>query len=355
MCKMERFEEQAKRILLYAGVCCAVLFGVYIAFRYLLKPLLPFVLALVLAFAVVPASEKIAAKSRLSCRFWAIVLLAVLSALLFVFLWTAASMLFSELSSVASDGEDLFAAAEGMYRSAIAALRGRFPVLASRIDEGMFDEKVGELLSRASVSASVYLAKIAFSLPEALLFAVVTLLAAYYFSLDGRRVLAFFYAAFPERMRRTARKFVLAVRAGVGGYLKAGGYMMIITYLELQVGFLLLGVRFPLLMALIVAAVDFLPVLGTGTVLVPMALFQFLLGNSLKGFGFLALWGLTALVRQFVEPRILGKNLGIHPLFSLLSGYAGLTLFGIPGMILLPIAASVGYSVFCAFEREEAV
>ena len=121
--------------------------------------------------------------------------------------------------------------------------------------------------------------------------------------------------------------------------------MLILTFVQLLIGFMVLDIRFPFLFALLVAAVDFLPVLGTGTVLIPWGIVLAVAGSPFKGVGLLILWVITLIVRQIAEPKIMGKSLGIHPLFSLLATYFGLKLFGIGGMLLFPIMLSVASGI----------
>ncbi len=350
---LKNSENTAKRILLYAGVVLVILFSFFLFFKYLLGPLLPFLLAFLLALLVLPLSEKLEKKSKITSKIWAVLLLAIFSALLFLFLWLSVGKLFSELYAFVSDEKLLLSNLEELYDRVQIFIQEHFPVLSQKLDGFDVGAHVGELLSRLSMSASVYLAKLAFSLPEAVFFAVVTVLAAYYFSLEGRTILEFFYSFIPASRRAHAIKLLSAFLKGIGGYFKAGGFMMILTFFELLIGFSILGFRYPFLIAIVIAAVDFLPVLGTGTVLVPWSVISFLAGRQGRALGLLALWGVTMLVRQLAEPRIMGKHLGIHPLFSLLASYTGLKLFGIPGMVLLPIGCSVGWGIFKEFQEAE--
>ncbi len=82
-----------------------------------------------------------------------------------------------------------------------------------------------------------------------------------------------------------------------------------------------------------------LPLLGTGVVLIPWAVVSFFIGDMRLGMGLLILFGVSSLVRQFTEPRLLGAELGLHPLVSLLAVYAGWKLFGVWGMMLAPFGA----------------
>jgi predicted PurR-regulated permease PerM len=92
-----------------------------------------------------------------------------------------------------------------------------------------------------------------------------------------------------------------------------------LTFVELTVGFLLLKIKYAILVALLVALIDLLPVFGTGTVLLPWGFFELFMGSATKGVGILLLYFVVTIVRNFAEPKIIGKQIGINPLFTLIS------------------------------------
>ena len=98
--------------------------------------------------------------------------------------------------------------------------------------------------------------------------------------------------------------------------------------------------------ALLISLFDLLPLLGVGTILIPWGLLALLSGNTVLGSGLLVLCGIVLLVRQLLEPKILGESLGLHPLLTLLAVYAGLRLGGVWGMIAAPAVAVVVRSVW---------
>ena len=122
-------------------------------------------------------------------------------------------------------------------------------------------------------------------------------------------------------------------------WLKAQAKLSGITFLTAATGFLLLRIPGALLWAGLVAVVDAFPILGTGTILVPWSIFAFLQGDHFLAFGLLTLYGATALTRSVMEPRLLGQQLGLDPLVTLMALYAGFRLWGIGGMLLAPILA----------------
>lgn len=133
----------------------------------------------------------------------------------------------------------------------------------------------------------------------------------------------------------TARR----LKRTLGGWLKAQLKLSGITFSVAAAGLLLLQVRYAILWAALIAVVDVFPVLGTGTVLLPWSLVSFLQGDHLLAFGLLGLYAAAAVTRSVLEPRLVGRQLGIDPLVTLLALYVGFKLFGLLGMILAPMLA----------------
>ena len=168
-------------------------------------------------------------------------------------------------------------------------------------------------------------------LPDAVLFAVTAVLSS--FMLSGE------LPAIRGWLRRAVRPAWLEKLQTLGGWLRAQLKLMGITFLILNAGLLLLRVRYPVLAALVITVVDALPVFGTGTILIPWALALFLQGETKTGIGLVILYGAAALSRQALEPRLVGKQVGLNPVLTLLALYTGYRLLGVGGMIVFPIAA----------------
>lgn len=342
---MSDFDKNAIKLLLRFGVAMVVIFSAFFFFKYLLAPLLPFLLAWMLSALVRPFATRLWKRTRLSYKFWCILLLAIFSLLLFFFLWLIISALIKELSHFINSEEKLGEQLSNMYSSIFELIKQYFPRLYSRIDKTAVTKRLFSVLSDLSLSASMHLARFAFTLPEVLLFVVITYLSAYYITVDQnrltKRVLSFLPQTVAEKSRRLFGVFLSSLKS----YFKAGGLLLAITFSELFAGFFILRLDFPFLFALVVAAIDFLPVLGTGTVLIPWGTVLFLMGARGKGIGILILWLTTVLSRQIAEPRILGKSLGVHPLLTLFATYFGLKFFGVWGMLLFPIGLSVAFGM----------
>ena len=131
----------------------------------------------------------------------------------------------------------------------------------------------------------------------------------------------------------------MRLKNALGGWIKAQLKLMGITFLILTAGLLLLGVEFSILFAGLISLIDALPVFGVGTVLIPWAVISFLRQDTYRAVGLLILYGAAALTRTSLEPRLIGKQIGLNPLITLLAMYAGYRLCGIVGMILFPVRA----------------
>ena len=176
-------------------------------------------------------------------------------------------------------------------------------------------------------------------LPDAVLFTVTAVLSSFMLSGELPAIRTWLQKlARPEWLEKLQR-LGGHVRTTLGGWLRAQLKLMGITFLILNVGLLVLRVRYPLLAALVITVVDALPVFGTGTILIPWALVLFLRGQTKTGVGLVVLYGAAALSRQALEPRLVGKQVGLNPVLTLLALYTGYRLLGVGGMIVFPITA----------------
>lgn len=190
-------------------------------------------------------------------------------------------------------------------------------------------------------------------LPTALLFTVVLLLSCYYLAADDGHIGDALASRLPAGLRSRLPRWRESAGRFFRRYLRAYLLIALVTFSEMLAGLFCLHKPYPLLFAVLIAFVDLLPVFGTGTVLIPWAVIDFVTGNVPAGFGLLVLYGVSLLVRQIIEPRLVGDSLGIHPLLSLVAVYAGFRLFGLAGMILSPLAAAAVKALLTADAGEE--
>jgi sporulation integral membrane protein YtvI len=185
------------------------------------------------------------------------------------------------------------------------------------------------------VQASV---QVALYLPQILIFILVTVLATYFMSSDKNNILKFLDLQIPTNWLNKTKSITTNVFSAFFGWLRAQLILTSITFTELLIGLLILNVNNALLIALLIALVDVLPVLGAGTVLIPWAIITLVLGNTKLALSLALLYVIILFVRQLIEPKVLGKQIGVHPLFTLAGMYIGLRLWGVAGMFVGPLS-----------------
>ena len=328
--------------LLCAALAAA---GVWLALTVLLPWVLPFLLALGLAWLMEPAVKMLMNRFRLRRGLAAALTTAGLALLLCgvlgLILWRTGyelALLLGRLpvllAGLPSLGNQV---GDWAYRFIVA-----LPVQLQDFAQDALD---GFIRQGISLPAKLYdflagiAAGAAAAVPDAALFLFTTALAAYFSSAARPQVLAFLSRQTPASWQSRLRRAVPVPKDALGGWLRAQGLLMLITFGELTAGFLLLQVDLALLLAALVALVDALPVFGTGTVLLPWALLSLLSGNWKLALGLAVLYGLVSAVRSLLEPRLVGQKAGLPPLAALFAMYVGFRVFGVWGMIFFPLAA----------------
>ena len=181
---------------------------------------------------------------------------------------------------------------------------------------------------------------------------LVGVIALFYLFFDASGVLSQMRFFLSEDSLTRLRVGMMRIREAVGRCMRAYLLLTFLTFSELLAGMLILNVSRPVLVAFVIALVDLLPVLGVGTVLIPWSIFAFIGGDMFRGIGLLILFGAMYAIRQFAEPRIVGDTIGVHPFFMLIAVFAGFRLFGLGGVLLVPILLYVAKAAITEMARE---
>jgi sporulation integral membrane protein YtvI len=139
------------------------------------------------------------------------------------------------------------------------------------------------------------------------------------------------------------------------GYIRAQLILMTVTFTQLSIGLWIIGIKNYILLALIISFVDALPVLGTGGIMVPWAAYSFITGNLKIGISLLILYAIVLVVRNLIEPKVLGEQIGMHPLLTLVAMYAGLQILGVAGLIIGPITVLTVKNIMSAILKKQSL
>ena len=348
---MDERLERKKNTLINAAYY-ALLLGVYIVFfRYVIYRIMPFFIAVLVAFTLSGPATKLAKKLRIPRRGIAAVLVfifyaaigSLLTLLIIRIVWAVGNWAEQFPEWYAENLEPFFANVLEWYEGFAVNLN---PELA-----GYLDDLSAQILSSGMEIAN-YLASfviratrsVVMSIPGTLVGIVFCIIGSFFITMDFPQISHFIMAQLNEDGKTIAVKTREYLVNGLGKICSSYAKIIGITFVELLIGLSIIGIR-PLnnaaRYAIVIALFDILPVVGVGTVLIPWTIIELVRGNIIYGVEVFALYLVIYVVRQFIEPRIVGKTVGISPILMLISIFVGVTLLGPLGLVTLPFTLIV--------------
>lgn len=318
--------------------------AVYIAIKFILPLLMPFVIGLIIAMIFRPSIDFLEKKLKIKRIIVSIVLLVLFYSVL------GAVISFAGMRIVVFI-KDLVYKIPALYENSILPaletltndIVTRYPNVEVYLESFMEDisSSIVSTLKEASSKILSIITGFASYLPSLLISLIFTVVSSFFFTIDYYRMGEFIMKQFDDNKKKMVVRLKANVIGALGKFIKAYASIISITFLELSIGFWILRVPTPFFFGFLVALVDILPILGTGGVLIPWAIILFLLGKTKFGVGMLLLYLVITVVRQSIEPKIVGNQIGLHPIVTLLLMFVGVQLMGLLGLLLLPIIATI--------------
>lgn len=345
--------ERKHLVILWKGLLIALALGaVWFFARFALWLLLPFILALLLARLMEGPSQLLQRRLRLPRAVCAGLLTLAFVGILAALGTVLVNALIGELNRLVTSLPDLMTRLPditGAWRQRVDIWIAAAPIPTQEFLRSALDRFLsggasipGEIYARAAALA----AALATGVPKALLFFFTMILSTFLIACEYRKLTALLMRPFSEKIRQRILRVKEHLTRTAGRWLKAQAILIGITFVALLLGLLLLREPYALLIAAVTAMLDALPVIGIGMVLIPWALYCLLSGAVSKGIAILLLYAAITLVRGLLEPRLVGRQIGLPPLLMLMSMYIGFSLWGVTGMILMPFAAMLLKQMF---------
>lgn len=322
------------------------LIGVYLVLMYALPLVLPFAVALLLAEIIDPLVERMTWRGRVPRSVAVGVILLLLAGLMITAVTAAIARLVLEIQTLIPQLPYLQAVGMDIGRS-FAEQFGAFNAsLPASIQAMMAKNLVAleEALSKGLPSLAGTLS--AFSgLPAFITNLLIAMIATFFISRDRREIFDFLLSLFPTELRPKVRQVKGEVWTSAMGFAKAQMFLIGLTMVQSVIGLALIGSEYAVLMGLVIGFFDVLPLLGPATVYLPWIAYSLLFGSKVFGMKLLVLWAVVAGVRQVLEPKMVGDQIGLHPLAILLSVYLAFHFFGALGFVVGPLIAILLKSV----------
>ena len=333
----------ARNLVIFAYIGIGII-SAFLFVKFLLPSVLPFLAAYIISMFLRPAVEKICKRTRLPKKvvafFCVFFVFTVVFTLMFIFFAKTAAELKELFSSLGGDIEDIVENIFGAAERLPFLSRFENEEVASRLQDtitSLISGAVNSLCQKIPDAALTFVS----SLPGALLFIITLVLSTFYLGSDISSLNAFVIKLLPQKAREKVLKGKGKLMGAAIKYVRAYFIILLITFIQLLIGFLILKIPYAVTLSALIALIDILPVLGVGTVLVPWAVVLFIIKDTYTALGLMIIFGVIWVIRQITEPKIVGQSVGLSPLVTLFAMYCGFKLVGFAGLFLFPILAVI--------------
>ena len=347
---MRKYCKALVNLAITVALLLLVIFGV----PRLLVFFSPFVVGWIIAQIAAPAVRFFDEKTRLKRRAGSAVVIVTVLAIVVLIIYLVGAMLVEQLVGLINDLPQIWMGMEAEF----AQIAKKFDIIFKRFPADVrksieefgleIGGYLGELVGSFGTPTINAVGNIASKLPGIVIWLVMALLSSYFFVAERGGLAAWMHKNLPASLWDRYLLLKKSIGKAVGGYFKAQLKIEVWIYLLMLVGLAILRVRYASVIALAIAFLDFLPVFGSGTALIPWAIVKFLGGHYQIGIGLLIIWGVGQLVRQLIQPKMIGDSVGVAPIPTLLLLYIGFKVGGVLGMI---VSVPLGLIVYTMYQE----
>lgn len=335
------YQKFARKTVIVVG---AFVFS-WLTVRYLLPIALPFLLGLGLAFGAEPTVGILQRRLRLprpAATAVAVSAVTLLSAALLTLLLAALLRQLGRLSGILPELAQAVAQSSGMLRDWLLHGMETLPDSLYQVLQPLVQNLFSggsALLEQAAMQLPRLATAILGTISKGVFVMVTGVISGYMISCRLPVLRQWLFQRLPEGFHQRCWPALRSLRRALGGWFLAQLKLAGIAAVLLSIGFFVLRLPNPLLWAGLITLVDAFPILGVGTVLIPWSIVCLLQGQAARGIGLLVIYGVIWLIRSVLEPKLVGKELGLDPLVTLIAIYAGFRLLGLAGLLIAPVLA----------------
>lgn len=314
---------------------------------------MPFVIALIIASIAEPLIKFFMKRCKMKRKLASVISLLIIVGIIAIILTMLISSIVSESVKLV---ENLNVYATEAYNTGMGILKdiqeGRIEIPQEVIQ--MIEKSYSGFLDAAKTVIGNFFTGVVntiSAIPNGVTFSVITILAVIFICFDRQYIIDICNKHIPAKWIEKV-KMLLKETFSVGvEYIKAEAKLSSICFILVLIGLLAmdlfgLNVEFPIIMAIFIGFVDLLPIFGAGTVMIPWAIYLVIIGNIPLAIGVAILWGIWAVIKNLIEPKMISNQMGLHPIFTLIAMYTGLRIFGILGLMIGPIVLIVLKNIF---------
>lgn len=329
--------------------------GVFLGFK-LAVFYMPFLIAFIISLLLEPIIRFIMKKTKLRRKTSSIIVFILAISIIVGLLIWGITTLVAEASNLLGSLNQYFDQGYALVQDIISKIdfsKLNIPDNVMTMIQNSASEFLG-MVSNWAKNALTGVINFMTSIPSIGVYVAVTLLSLYFICVDKVYMIDQLEHHLPETWVKRIGIHLKDLIKSLGGYLKAEATLVLVSFVISLIGLYILhfvgfNIQYPLLMALVIGFIDALPIFGSGTFMVPWAVISAFTGDIKLAIAILVLWTIMSVIRQFIEPRIVSGNIGIHPIFTLLAMYTGFKFIGVIGMIIGPIILIILKNIFATF------
>ena len=338
----------SKRII----VLILTIIGIYLAFKLAIF-YIPFLIAFIISLLIEPLIKFVNKKTKLTRKTSAIIVLVIVSAILISLIIWGITAIVSEATNLLQGLNSYIETAYNQVQNIISNIdfnKLKIPEEVTKVIQNSLWDFIGTV-SNWVKNFLTSLMNLLTEIPTIAIYIGIAFVAIYFICTDKLYMLDQIEHHLPREWVKKITRHMRELITSLGNYLKAEATLIIISFIVSLIGlyifkFLGLNVKYPLLAALGIGFVDALPILGSGTAMIPWAVISGINGDINLAIAILVLWIIMCVVRQFAEPRVVSHHIGIHPIFTLIAMYTGFKLIGVLGMFIGPIVLIILKNIF---------
>lgn len=331
----------------------AILFCVFILPSIIIY-FMPFIIGAIIALIANPLvrflERRIKIVRRAGSAFVIVLTIAVIVSISYIII----AMLVEQIVGFAGNLPDLWksvSATIAQITKSYDIYLARMPLVLREWVAGIFasfNENTTSILKSMGAPMAEAASRFAKNLPLVIIGIIMAILSSYFFVAEREYIVKMIKKGASDSMMKRWNVVYKTMKDAVGGYFRAQFKIMGVVFFILLVGFTILGVDYGILLALLIAMLDFLPFFGTGIVMLPWAIYQFAVGDYRMGIGLLIAWGVSQLIRQLIQPKLVGDSIGLEPIPTLFLLYIGFRIGGAFGLIIAVPAGMIIINLYRA-------
>lgn len=340
--------DKKRKFIINAVFCFLIFFIIWAVITYVFPVMVPFILAFLIASFLQIPIRRVYKDDIKGKRVFSVLLCIAFYVIIFLFLGVVGMKVVDSISGFLEFvpvfyQQKIVPMVANILDDLKQAISASDSIIIENIDATFekYIDRIGNVIAEIPMSAVKTISGSIVGIPGYIVKIVLTIVSTFFFVVDYDRIINFVETCIPEKKYETFMHMKEYIKDTVLVFLRSYTLLFFLTFAELVIGFKLIGIPYAPVIGLAVAIFDILPILGTGGILLPWAVILILMKEVPMCIGMFVLYVVITIIRNTLEPRIVGTQIGLHPLATLISMYLGLKLFGIIGLFLFPVSLAV--------------